>query len=187
MDADAETGGLAPRNARPANMVDHVVSREWVVDEAREDVWAWLSDPRTFTKQIWPYRVEFIDGSGEGGASGFAPGVLNAHHGPLLMAAGVLTVVDDGDDGKGAHRELLYGYGSRVIAFRWIRPVSLRFWVEDAGEGRTRVRLELASWCRPWIGGAYRAVQGFFWLSFPTWMRPGARGKRRERLRSDES
>ena len=37
-------------------------------------VWAWLNDPATLVEgQLWPYRVEFVDG-------GFEPGVLNVHH-----------------------------------------------------------------------------------------------------------
>lgn len=170
--------GLAVRNQMPPGWAVHVFERRWAVDAPRWAVWAWLNDPKTFTQQIWPFRVEFLPGSGVDGGSGFAPGVLNAHHGPFLNASGVIAEVDLGDDGDGRYRDLRYFYGSFVIGMRFVRPVRLEFWVEDeledGGDGAA-VRVRIESYVARWFAGPWSVINRLFWLSFPGWMRPGAR------------
>jgi hypothetical protein len=130
--------------------------------------------PGTFTRQVWPYRVEFVEGAD--GQDGFEEGALNVHHGPFLCVAGMMTEVDHGDDGKGRYRELRYGYGSHVLSLRLIRPTALEFWVEDttdpttvsprrscgAGSPASSIPGHAASW---------GLIQKTFWPSFRFWMR----------------
>jgi hypothetical protein len=170
--------GLSVRNQPPRGWKQHAFERRWAVKAPRRAVWSWLNDPSTFTRQIWPFRVEFLEGSGVDGASGFAPGVLNAHHGPLLNACGVITEIDEGADGDGRYRDLQYYYGSFVIGMRFVRPTRLQFWVEDDAEGaavRVRIESDVARWFAP----MWSLINGFFWLSFPQWMRSGARKRAR--------
>ena len=169
----------SPPNAPPPGWLDDTRQRTWVDPHHRAAVWAWLNDPRTFTKQIWPYRVEFLPGTGVRGGSGFEAGVLNTHHGPLLRAAGVLTEVDPGHDGNGRSRTLEYFYGSSAIAFRLARPYKLTFDLEDATDGGTRVTVRLQSFVRPAFAPIWRFGAGGFWRLFPASMRCGVRAKRR--------
>ncbi|MEL6795843.1 MAG: hypothetical protein AAFO89_03375 [Planctomycetota bacterium] len=172
---------LKPRWHAAEGWREHAFEREWLVAASRRSTWRWLNDPETFTRQIWPYKVEFLEGSGEGGASGFAPGVLNAHHGPLLNAAGVITCVDHGEDGDGRYRELLYFYGSFVLGMRCVRPRRLAFWIRDRGEG-CAVKVRLESSVSPIMHAPWSVLNRAFWLSFPGWMRSGAR--KRDRAKS---
>ena len=124
----------------PARFTEHVFERTFEVPIARDRVWAWLDDPRTFIdSQVWPYRVEFVDG-------GMETGVLNIHHGPGIHFAGVV-----GPRREGAYRDLHYFYGSYALTMRWIRPTRLQFWLEDApGEG-TSLRVQFDAHVVPWI------------------------------------
>ncbi len=153
----------------PASFTAHRHEFSFVHGAPRERVWAWLNDPGTFTRQVWPYRVEFVDG-------GFEEGVLNVHHGPFLCVAGMMTEVDAGPDGLGRYRELRYFYGSHVVSLRAVRPLSLEFWVEDAGEGATRITGRLDSLVRPWARGAWGLIQRTFWPSFRFWIRREVKG-----------
>jgi hypothetical protein len=48
--------------------VPHVYRRSFATPFVVERVWEWLNDPATFAEgQVWPFRVEFVDG-------GFEPG-----------------------------------------------------------------------------------------------------------------
>jgi hypothetical protein len=157
----------------PARFVEHVHAFEFVHGAPRGRVWAWLNDPGTFTRQVWPYRVEFVEGAD--GQNGFEEGALNVHHGPFLCVAGMMTEVDHGDDGKGRYRELRYGYGSHVLSLRLIRPTALDFWVEDTkdanGQPATLVRGRLTSLVHPRARGFWGLIQKTFWPSFRFWMR----------------
>ena len=151
----------------PPKFIEHTHAFEFVHAAPRERVWAWLNDPGTFTRQVWPYRVEFVNG-------GFEEGALNAHHGPFLNVSGMMTEVDDGPDGKGRRRELRYCYGSNVISLRFIRPTALIFEVEDAeidGKPATRIKGRLDSLVTPWMRGPWSLIQKTFWPSFRFWIR----------------
>lgn len=130
--------------------VDYV--RTFSLSAPRTKVWEWLNTPETFTTQCPPYRVEFLSPDPTLPAN-FREGVYTAHHGPLLMAAGILTVMQPPE-----FRELKYCYGSYVISMRFARPTCLSFWLSDTPEGGTEVKLSLQaqvkSWFRPlwWIG-----------------------------------
>ena len=167
---------LSPRQGAPRGFVPHAFERTSRIEAPREHVWAWLNTPETFTRQIWPYRVEFVDGSGISGGGGFEPGVLNIHHGPLLNCPGVITEVDSGADGRGAFRDLQYYYGAFIISPRLIRPRRLRFWVEDAPDGGCALRLRVECDVRRWIRSVWTTAQRPFWASFYRW---AARGSRR--------
>jgi len=74
--------GFPVPNGAPAGFVEHAYRRSFVALFPTARVWGWLNDPATFVEgQVWPFRVEFVDG-------GFEPGVLNVHHGPFLNVAG---------------------------------------------------------------------------------------------------
>lgn len=179
--AQSVSGGdavLRPRWHAPKGWRDHVFEHEWMVASSRQSTWAWLTDPRTFTRQIWPYKVEFLEGSGEGGESGFAAGVLNVHLGPLLNAAGVITCVDHGEDGEGRYRELTYFYSSFVLSMRCVRPKLLAFWIRDDGDG-CAVKVRSESSVSRMVHGPWSVLNRAFWLSFPGWMRAGARKRDR--------
>lgn len=141
---------------------------------ARDVVWAWLCAPETFTKgQPPPYRVEFVHP--EGGREGtFEIGTPNAHHGPWLIAAGLI-----GDVRDGAYRDLRYFYGSHVLSMRWIRPVRLQFWLEDTDEGGTLLRWRMDAQVRKGWGGFWSFVQGGFWKAFRWTITRGARAHAR--------
>jgi len=126
-------------------------------------VWAWLNDPATFVEgQVWPYRVEFVDG-------GFEPGVLNVHHGPFLNVAGIIGEVRDPEAGRAAFRDLQYFYGSYAISPRLFRPTRLRFWAEESGRGTT-FTLQLDCLARRPFARSWSVAQGIFWSRFPRWM-----------------
>ena len=108
-------GELRVPSGAPPGFVDHVHRYGFSTPHPPGRVWAWLNDPATFTEgQIWPFRVEFVDG-------GFEPGVLNAHHGPFLNLAGAIGEVQGFERGV-AHRDLKYFYGSYAISPRLVRP-----------------------------------------------------------------
>ncbi len=155
----------APPHVAPPGFAEHVYERSFVVSAPRQAAWAWLEDPATFVdNQIWPFRVEFVSAD-PGVPPGFHVGGLNVHHGPLLCFAGILTEIREG-----AYRDLRYFYGSYALSLRLIRPTRLEFWLEDAGEGETRVRLRVTSLVRGWLAGTWTVAQRVFWRRFPRWM-----------------
>ena len=150
--------------ATPTGFVSSPTERRWHVPHARADVWAWLNDPATFTDgQLPPYRVEFVAPDGRGG--GMAPGVWTAHHGPGLLAAGVLGDVVPPAPGRTAYRDLVYAYGSYAGSLRFARPTRLQFWVDETGGGTTvRLRFDAdvsRAWEPVWI-----AAMAVFWSGF---------------------
>jgi hypothetical protein len=146
----------------PDGFVEHAYGKTFAVPHPIERVWAWLNDPATFTEgQVWPFRVEFVDG-------GFEPGVLNVHHGPLVNFAGAIGEVREPEGGV-AYRDLKYFYGSYAVSPRLIRPTRLQFWAERSGEG-TAVTLRVDSLVRGPVAGAWTLAQRVFWSRFPRWM-----------------
>ena len=52
----------------PSGFVPHVYRRSFAVPFEIRRVWEWLNDPATFVEgQIWPFRVEFVDGGSSRG------------------------------------------------------------------------------------------------------------------------
>ncbi len=165
MRLDPEIGpeGFAVPSGAPEGFVGHGIRREFFVERPVSQVWAWLNDPATFVEgQVWPYRVEFVDG-------GFEPGVLNVHHGPLLNAAGVIGEVRGPGETGTAYRDLKYFYGSYAISPRLARPTRLQFWAEGRGSGTgVTLRFDSLVW-RPFLG-IWDLSQRIFWSRFPRWM-----------------
>lgn len=152
------TGERMVHHEAPPEMEAHSHRRSWTIAHPRQAVWAWLNDPATFVEgQIWPWRVEFVDG-------GFEPGVLNTHHGPLINLAGVIGEVREHE-----YRDLQYHYGSYALSFRWIRPTRLQFWLDAPQADRTELTMQLDSFVKPWIASWWERGQGAFWSRFPTW------------------
>lgn len=146
----------------PEGFVPHVYRRVFRTPYGIESVWAWLNDPATFVEgQVWPFRVEFVDG-------GFEPGVLNVHHGPLMNFAGAIGEVRSPENGA-AYRDLKYFYGSYAISPRLVRPTRLQFWAEEAA-GETMVTLQVDSLVRGPFARLWDAGQSVFWSRFPRWM-----------------
>lgn len=158
------------RNLAPARFRAHTFRTSLDMPVPRAHLWAWLNDPDTFVKgQIPPYRVEFVEGSGEGGTSGFHPGVQNIHHGPLLAVAGELGEIDPGPDSKGRYRDLQYYYGSYAISFRLIRPTRIQFWLEDSAsrpESNTTLTVQIDSYVKPSVDGLWTGINRIFWNRF---------------------
>lgn len=148
----------------PPEFAPHAYRRSFVTPFPVGVVWAWLNDPATFTdSQMWPFRVEFVDG-------GFEPGVLNVHHGPFLNVAGVIGEVRDPRPGAVAYRDLKYFYGSYAISPRLVRPTRLRFWAEETvSAAGTLVTLQLDSLVRRPFKRPWDISQRIFWSRFPRW------------------
>ena len=149
----------------PPDFVEHAYRKSFPVPIPMEVAWGWLNDPATFTEgQVWPFRVEFVDG-------GFEPGVLNVHHGPFLNAAGVIGTVQEPRPGAAGFRDLKYFYGSYALSPRLVRPTRLRFWVQEAPDGEgTLVTLRLDSLVRRAFVRPWELSQRVFWARFPRWM-----------------
>ena len=150
----------------PAGFTGHAYSKTFQTPHPIERVWSWLNDPATFIEgQVWPYRVEFVDG-------GFEPGVLNVHHGPFLNVAGAIGEVSGPDeagvDGV-AYRDLQYFYGSYALTPRLVRPTRLQFWASRA-DGGTKVEVRLDSLVRRSFLRPWDLSQRVFWSRFPRWM-----------------
>ncbi|MEM7411396.1 MAG: hypothetical protein AAF430_14250 [Myxococcota bacterium] len=161
----------APPQPLPPGFEAHAFDASFEIRVPREQVWEWLETPATFTDgQVWPFRVEFLSRE-PGEPVGFHEGGLNAHHGPAMSFVGILTEIREG-----AYRDLRYFYGSYVLSLRWIRPTRLEFWVEDASEGATQVRLRVESQVRRGGAGAWSWLQKRFWGRFPRWMSKSLRG-----------
>ena len=126
---DTGPEGIPVPAGAPPELVPHAYRRSFVTPYLIERVWGWLNDPKTFVEgQVWPYRVEFVDG-------GFEPGVLNVHHGPFIDFAGAIGEVRDPRPGIEAYRDLKYFYGSYAISPRLARPTRLQFWAEGTDRG----------------------------------------------------
>ncbi len=146
----------------PKGFVPHVHEYVFTVERPREKVWQWLNSTETFTEsQIFPWRVEFVSPDRETPAD-FRVGVLNVHHGPMMMFSGVLTDIRDNE-----YRDLQYFYGSYVGSLRWIRPTRLQFWVSDAEGGGTTVKARLESFVLPALAGFWTWAQSLVWKQFP--------------------
>jgi len=167
MKIERDTGpeGFPVPVGAPPGFTPHAYRRSFVTPFPADRVWAWLNDPATFTEgQVWPFRVEFVDG-------GFEPGVLNVHHGPLLNVAGAIGEVRNPRPGGVGYRDLKYFYGSYAISPRLVRPTRLQFWAEETASAGTLVTLQLDSlvW-RPFVR-LWDISQGIFWARFPAWMK----------------
>jgi hypothetical protein len=148
----------------PAHFARHRFTKEFDVDAPREAVWAWVNDPRTFTDtQVWPWRVEFVDG-------GMETGVLNVHHGPLMSLAGVVGEMD-----RPRYRDLQYLYGSYALSLRWFRPIRLEFFLEEEAAERTRVRVRLTTLVHRRMRGLWALMMRAYWGLFPLFARRGVR------------
>lgn len=165
----------------PDGFVPHTHRQVVTVPRPREAVWRWLNDPATFIdSQIPPWRVEVLEpgsdprfgatgatGAPEGtqsASAGFAPGMLNVHHGPGMLFAGVIAEIRPLE-----YRDLRYWYGSHAISLRLIRPTRLQFWV-DADTAGTRVTVQVDALVRPWLAGPWDLLQSVFWGRFGRWM-----------------
>ncbi len=165
-----------PPPLAPAPFVEHRFEYEFEVPFARGEVWDWLNDPETFTRgQIWPYFVEFVGG-------GFEPGVLCNHHGPGIHFPGVI-----GEVRAPEYRDLQYCYGAYALTPRWIRPARLEFWLDEAGENGTRVRLRLESWVKPSWRGLWNWGQTRFWRLFRGLCRRGVKARLRQAASRESS
>jgi hypothetical protein len=159
--------GYAVPTGAPLGFVPHAYRRSFAAPFELGRVWEWLNDPATFTQgQVWPFRVEFVDG-------GFEPGVLNVHHGPFLNAAGVIGEVRNPRPDVAAYRDLKYFYGSYAVSPRLVRPTRLQFWAEVTDfRGRdTLVTLQLDSLVRRPFVPLWEHSLRIFWSRFPVWMR----------------
>ena len=117
MDVDPNLTVPLASGATPPGFRPHSLELAWNLGVPREVVWAWLNDPRTFTRgQLPPFRVEFLP-MPDGRPGGFEPGCLNAHHGPLMSFHGVI-----GEVRAPEYRDLIYGYGSYALSMRVARP-----------------------------------------------------------------
>lgn len=158
-----EAGDIQVPAGAPEGFVTHVYRRTFQVPYRQQRVWNWLNDPATFVEgQIWPFKVEFVDG-------GFEPGVLNVHHGPLLNFAGAIGEVRGPEGESPGYRDLKYFYGSYAISPRLIRPTRLQFWVEGSGGG-TSLTLQVDSLVRQRFTRLWDISQRIFWQRFPRWM-----------------
>lgn len=164
MTLNIEWAGETPvPNGAPAGFVPHVYQRTFRASHSVDRAWGWLNDPATFVEgQVWPFRVEFVNG-------GFEPGVLNVHHGPFMSFAGAIGEVKGPGEGQPAYRDLKYFYGSYAISPRLVRPTRLQFWAEETNDG-TEVTLQVDSlvlwrFAQPWD-----LLQRVFWSRFPRWM-----------------
>ncbi|MEM1166201.1 MAG: hypothetical protein AAGI30_07905 [Planctomycetota bacterium] len=170
-----------PPYSTPPGFIAHEYERSRELPVPCASLWTWLSTPETFTRQLWPFWVEFVAGSGVNGASGFAPGVLNVHHGPLLHAAGILTRVDTLDDPPPLTRDLHYFYGSSMLTMKLVRPILLRFGAGPAGDQACILTLRVECDVRPWIAGFWTRAQSLFWSAF---FRSALAGAKRVPVRS---
>ena len=154
-----QTGETPVPIGAPEGFVEHSFQRTFFVGHPVDRVWSWLNDPATFVDgQVWPYRVEFVDG-------GFEPGVLNVHHGPFLNAAGAIGEVR-GPHKRPAYRDLKYFYGSYALSPRLARPTRLLFWAEEV-VGGTAVTLRLDACVRRPFVRVWDLGQRAFWSRFP--------------------
>ena len=156
-------GEMPVPNGAPMGFVPHVYRRTFRTPHPVSQVWSWLNDPATFVEgQVWPFRVEFVDG-------GFDPGVLNVHHGPFMSFAGAIGEVNGPEDEAPAYRDLKYFYGSYAISPRLVRPTRLQFWVESSVGGSV-ITLQVDSLVRRRFVRPWDLLQRIFWSRFPRWM-----------------
>ena len=59
-------GDVQVPSGAPDGFVPRVYRKTFSVPHEIERVWGWLNDPATFVEgQVWPFRVEFVDGGFE--------------------------------------------------------------------------------------------------------------------------
>ena len=156
---------LVPQGA-PESFLHHEYRKTWTIPRPRREIWEWLNRPETFTEaQIPPYRVEFVSPSIDE-PSGFHPGGLNIHHGPMLLASGQL-----GEIRPEEYRDLQYFYGSYVISLRLVRPTRLQFWLEQDGPEQTRVTMQIDALVISWFLPFWELGSRGFWGLFGFWMK----------------
>ncbi|MDG1490429.1 MAG: hypothetical protein P8R43_00970, partial [Planctomycetota bacterium] len=161
MDVDPKLTLPLAAGATPPGFRPHALELTWNLRAARAVVWAWLNDPKTFTRgQLPPFRVEFLP-MPDGRPGGFEPGCLNAHHGPLMSFHGVI-----GEVRAPEYRDLIYGYGSYAVSMRVARPRRLQFWFEEVEPGRSVLRMRLDTDVRRGFGALWGGVNRFFWWNF---------------------
>lgn len=144
----------------PRRFVQSTYRHEWLIARSREEVWAWLNDPATFTKtQVRPYRSEFSDLDG---TSGFSEGSLQSQVGPLMSLSGVLgTVISD------RYRDRQYFYGSYVGSPAMFRPTRLQFWLDDGpGAQSTVMRVCVDAHVRRSGQRLWERMMNLFWIRF---------------------
>ncbi|MEO0512820.1 MAG: hypothetical protein AAF108_07995 [Planctomycetota bacterium] len=166
------------RSTAPPPFEPHSFEATITLPITRDKVWAWLNTPETFTKgQVFPFRVEFVPGTGVHGGSGFETGVQNIHHGPFLAVAGEIGEINPGPDGRGHYRDLSYYYGSYAISLRLIRPTRLRFWLADNAQdpANTDMTVRVDSHVRPIVRGLWASANGVFWNRFFKWTAAAAK------------
>lgn len=72
-------------------------------------------------------------------------------------------------------RDLTYTYGSKVIAFRWIRPVLLRISVASTGPQSSQVRVRFDAQASRVGRVLLRVIHAAFWPLFGITLRAGVR------------
>ena len=145
----------------PAGFRETPFERSWSIGVARERLWDWLNDPKTFTRgQLPPFRVEFLP-MPDGRPGGFETGCLNVHHGPGMSFHGVI-----GEMRHPEYRDLRYSYGSYALSMRLVRPQRLQFFLEEEGPDRTRLRMRLDVHARNYFAPIWSLLNALFWSSF---------------------
>ncbi|MEM0982895.1 MAG: hypothetical protein AAGI17_02990 [Planctomycetota bacterium] len=168
--SDAPTPeSIIPRNVAPSGFAEHVFERSRPLGVDRAGLWRWLNTPETFTRQVWPYRVEFVEGTGVHGGGGFEVGTLNTHHGPFLNCSGVITRTDETE----GVRDLHYFYGAFIVSPRLIRPRRLLFTLTGEPDN-AHLKLRVECDVKPWVAGVWTGLQSMFWSSFFGSARRGA-------------
>ncbi|MEN9722462.1 MAG: hypothetical protein RJB38_448 [Pseudomonadota bacterium] len=143
------------QNPLPPGFCEHEFEHEFHLPLSREQAFAWLCDPKTFTRgQIPPWGVEFLGG-------GFETGATNWHYGPFLNFPGILTEVRAPE-----YRDLRYFYGAYVLSPRLVRPTRLEFWFDPLAEKKSRVRLRVSAQVRRGFGIFWSLSQWLFWPQF---------------------
>ena len=98
------------------------------------------------------------------GATGFEPGVYNAHVGPFMSFSGIRGEIEPLQ-----YRDLQYFYGSYALSHALFRPTRLQFWAEDGVEGETVLRLQVDAYVRARAQGLWVRLMGIFWKRFGSW------------------
>lgn len=168
---------LSTHQPLPTHFREHILRKEYLIDNKESDVWKWLNNPNTFIDtQIWPFKVEFT--RTEEHKTDFDPGVFNSHHGPFMSFTGVIGEV------KSNYRDLKYLYGSYFLSLRYIRPHRLEFWSKPGQDGSI-ITVQLSTYVSPGFYKLWNWSQNIFWANFGKKMSKGIKKlKKRETLKS---